>query len=302
MPDHVYELAPGARSAARALFAAATFDRVYMDAVFEGKQIGRLFVDDPVHPTGALLCRSFDYFAAGEPAPALRQFIADAPREAGVFDTLGALSDARLAPTIAFYGFVPLNDRWANALRDIHPALETIDRRAFRYGDDGGAPGSAAWHAPEGFTLHAIDAALALRIDVELDELIALFWGDYATFATYGFGACAMAGDELASVAYAVTVSDTETNIGVATVEAFQRRGLGAAVCRATIAQALERGLTPTWDCDLVNPRSARLAQRLGFIEQPPFVELGFPDRIGPDRTSGIWSSAPARSGLIWSR
>ncbi|MCC6792649.1 MAG: GNAT family N-acetyltransferase [Thermomicrobiales bacterium] len=303
MPDIVYELSSESRAIAKPLFSAATYDRVFVDAYFEGRQIGRIFVDDPQHPTGALLCRSYEYFAVGETVPALRRFIADAPQEVGLFQTLSSLEIARRNPTIAFYGFVAMTPAWNDALLEIHPGLESIGRRAFRYpAADADQAIASAWDAPEGFTLHAIDEALARRIDVELDELIALFWGDYASFAAGGLGVCAMAGDEIASVAYAIAASETEANIGVGTVEAFQRRGLAGAVCRATIAQAIERGVTPTWDCDVPNTTSAHLALRLGFREEPSFIELAFPDRAGPALTSGLWTSQPSSTGRIWTR
>jgi RimJ/RimL family protein N-acetyltransferase len=304
LPDTVFELAPDKIEIARPLFAGATFDRVFIDAFFEGRQIGRLFVDDPDHPTGALLCRSYDYFPAGETAPALRRFIADAPSEPGVFDTLSSLRVARQAPTIAFYGFVPVTDAWRNALLEDVPGLESIARRAFQLSPERAASArSRVPRLPDGFVLRPIDRELARRLDEELDEVLALFWGDYDRYAADGFGACAMAGNEIASINFANAVSDREANLGVVTVEHYRQRGLATAVSFATINQALERGLIPTWDCDAANTTSAHLAEKLGFTEEPSFAELAFPHRAGPALSSGVWSSEPSSTGtVLWRR
>ncbi|HEV2107100.1 MAG TPA: hypothetical protein VGR16_02465, partial [Thermomicrobiales bacterium] len=61
----VFELPPERFSLAAPIFAGATFDASYMDAVFEGKSEGRIFIDDPERPGAALLCRTYDYFVAG---------------------------------------------------------------------------------------------------------------------------------------------------------------------------------------------------------------------------------------------
>ncbi len=98
----LYELPNTLFARVKPLFAAAPFDQPCYDSVFEGVQAARIFVDDADAPTSALMFRSYDYFAAGVAAPALRQFVRDAPDEAEVF--------------AAFYGCVPLNDDWKAAL------------------------------------------------------------------------------------------------------------------------------------------------------------------------------------------
>ncbi len=98
----IYELPTALSRRAAPLFAAASFDQPCYNSVFEGKQPARLLVDDPAAPQAALLCRSYEYFAAGVVDPALRQFIREAPAEAEVFASL--------------YGLVPLTDGWKQAI------------------------------------------------------------------------------------------------------------------------------------------------------------------------------------------
>lgn len=53
-------------SIARPVFSDAWFDRAHIDSVFEGRQPGRLFVDDPEQPSAAIMFRTFGFYVAGE--------------------------------------------------------------------------------------------------------------------------------------------------------------------------------------------------------------------------------------------
>src|SRR5262245_37575038 len=89
---------------ARPLFAGASYDRVFVDAFYEGRQPGRLFVDDNAQPAAAMLCRTYEYFFAGKPAPAIRRFVLDAPREAELFAPYPDLATARTGSMLGHYG------------------------------------------------------------------------------------------------------------------------------------------------------------------------------------------------------
>lgn len=110
MVHAIYEAPAQAYGRAEPLFESAWYDRAYIDAVFEGRQRARLFVDDPLAPRAELLCRTYEYFVAGDAAPA----------EAGVFAEL--------------YGYVPVGEAWERALlADYGSRLERIGRHAFTY-------------------------------------------------------------------------------------------------------------------------------------------------------------------------
>lgn len=291
MNDHephltVVELGPDQLALAAPLYAGAPADRAYLDAVFQRRSPGRVFVDRLDRPRAALMARTYEYFLAGEPVDALRRFVADAPSEPDVFAHV--------------YGYVSFVDAWVAALREDAPTLETIDRRTFVF-HPAGRPAVSGWReaAPPGVALLPLDAALAHRADDEVDEVIGLMWGGYAAFAEHGFGTVAVdvASGTLLSVCAAFGRSATEANLGVGTHPDHRRRGLATLCCRAAIEQTLDLGLSPTWDCDEANPPSAALARSLGFTELPTFVELAFPRRGKPTPSTGLWHAEPAEGG-----
>lgn len=305
MPESLVELAPAHVERARPLFANATYDRVYADAFFEARQPGRLFVDDGGRPRAAMLCRTYEYYFAGEPAPALRRFVLDAPEEAQIFARYPDLETARRGTMLGFYGMVAFTAAWSEALIGDHAGrLERIGRRAFEFppGAEAHVRGMVA-RIPDGYRVAALDRAFAERVDLELDEVIGLCWTGYEGFARFGFGAAVVTEhDEIASVAYTIGVSSREVNLGVGTAEVHRRRGLATLASAACVVQALDRGLRPTWDCDDLNPASADLARKLGFTEQPSFVELAFPRRAGPPLSRGRWKPTPDPLGTRWRR
>jgi RimJ/RimL family protein N-acetyltransferase len=260
------------------LYAQAPFDAPAYDAVFEGVQPGRIFVDDADAPAAAIMCRTYDYFIAGTSDSPLRTFIKDAPEEANVFQYL--------------YGYVPLNEAWTRALLE-DTNLLVIPRRNFQWDMSKPAPD---FPLPDGARFERVDLALAERLDKALDvPLLQIFWGSRDTFLERGFAVCAMHGDALASLIFALALSNTGVIVGVDTFEPFRRQGYGAVVSAAFIREALARGMQPYWDCDSENPPSAAMAARLGFVECEPFKELRAPDWKLP-MTRAVWSKGDTRA------
>jgi RimJ/RimL family protein N-acetyltransferase len=291
----IYEIGVGLLGESASLFAVGGFDRALIEAVVEGRQSGRLFVDDPHRPGAALLCRTYDWYIAGDHAAGgLRRFIADAPAEAGVFQSL--------------YGLVPIQPGWIDALvADSGGRLEIIPRRAFTLRNASGAwRGWERVAPPSDAVLAPIDADLAERIDRELDEHIGLLWGGYEQFARHGFGYCAVVDGRPASAAYAVAVSARHANVSIGTRKPLRRRGLARLVCSAFLAHCLARDLVCEWDSDASNLASAALAHRLGFHEGPGFTELALPGRTKPAMSRGIWApqAGPADGSAVipWRR
>ena len=250
----------------------------------------RLFVDDPVAPTAALLCRSYEYYPAGAVDPALRRFISDAPAEAEVFGS--------------FYGYVPLERGLENRAAERSAAG---DHRAAQFS-------MAAGHAADRLArasarrrqIVPVDRALAERLDRECYPVpfILYDWGSYEAYAAHGYGFALLIGEARSPARSRRSRSaGSHALINVATEPPFRRQGLATLVSACFVAATLERGLLPVWDADDTNAGSIALARRVGFTEAEPFVELALPDRAKPEPTRGIWSSTRRADGVIvWRR
>lgn len=307
----VYQLPFERFDIARPLFADAYFDEACYEAAFLGWQPAAVFVDDLASPRAALMCRSYEYFTAGDPAAGanLRQFIADSPTEPLVFQHM--------------YGYAPLNEAWRDVLLESLP-LEVIERMNFRW-----TPGTPRpdWRAklasvsetplpvptgasggkPAQCTVLPLERALAERADADRSlfpvPFVHMFWGGYDRYAAHGYGTALMVGERIASAVFSIAAGSRDAIINIDTAPEFQRRGYGEIAAGAFIEATLERGLLPVWDCDKANEPSVKLARRLGFKERQPFVELGMPARAALPLTTGLWSAHPqADGGVIWRR
>lgn len=291
----VYEIPTERMEIAKPVFADAWFDRAQIDAALENRQPGRLFVDDPRRPTAAILFRTFGFYIAGDhTSEALRRFIRDAPPEPEVFQAL--------------YGYVPVGDAWQRALLDDHgDLLEVIPRHGFKWHPtDAARQVVEGWRErmPAGARMVPIDLELARRIDREMNQFIKIFWLSHEAYAAGGFGFCLMFDDTLASIAYTVSVSSSEANIDVETVEQFRRQGLSTLTSSAYIEHCQSLGLVPTWDSDGPNLASRATARALGFQEYPPFAQLSPPRGTTLLGEEGMWKKveAPADGVTAWAR
>jgi RimJ/RimL family protein N-acetyltransferase len=274
----IYELSRDLFDRAQPLFSTTWFDQSQIYAVFEGTQPGRIFADDVTSPTAALMCRTYEFYVAGSAdASELRRFIAEAPAEAGVFHEL--------------YGYCPVGKTWEKALLEDHDHLfEVIDRRSFRFPNDG-KDRLKGWRdsLPAGVEVQAVNGELAERIDQEMHEMIGFFWGGYENFDKHGFGYCATVDGQFASVVYAIAVGADQANISIETAAPYRRRGLAVLVSQAYIEHCIERGIVATWDCDAQNVASYDLARKLGFVEYEPFSELAVPGRGKLELSHALW-------------
>ena len=296
----ICELPPDRFEVARAVLSNPPADWAYIEAGLTGVNPTRIFVDDPDLPTAALMCRTYEFFAGGATGTALDDFIRDAPSEPGVWDQ--------------FYGFVAVDGAWNAHLFALQPGLQVEERRSFRFDPARiDAVRGAADRVPAGLRLVPVPAELAKIVDRELNETIGSTWGGYDRFATHSFGAVVLDGDQPISDTFTNVVAGGDANLAVITAATYRRQGLATLTGQACIEIAHDCGLTATWDCDLANVPSGKLAEALGFTEEEPFQELGFlirdPARPGPPRrgkpkqSTDVWTREDAGSGLVrWRR
>jgi RimJ/RimL family protein N-acetyltransferase len=90
-------------------------------------------------------------------------------------------------------------------------------------------------------------------------------WPSETRFHEHGFGWAAAAEQQIVCWCTAEYLSAERCGIGIATVPAFERRGIATATAAQFVREALQRGLAPYWECRSDNIGSIRVAEKLGF-------------------------------------
>jgi hypothetical protein len=237
------------------------FDAIgcYRPAIFtvlEGRQAGRVFVDRVNDPTAAVVSFDFCYFGGGPAALDLQSEVVD-------------LLEHELMPQYEHLLLVPLTGPWDDALKPLLQPYnpQRYERAAYVLDADRFHELNAGWQTriADGFTVRRLDADTSLEVG-GIPEM----WGSVETFLSDGYGFCMI--DEaqpdlrsgFASSAQTVFVGGGHAETGVATREAYRRRGLATTVSCAFIEHSLQNGIRPDWGC-VNNEASEKLACRMGY-------------------------------------
>jgi RimJ/RimL family protein N-acetyltransferase len=127
---------------------------------------------------------------------------------------------------------------------------------------------------PDGHHIRRIDWALLQRCQWRSD--MEFFCGSVENFLTNDLGLCMMRGDEIIVEAYASSLGRTHAEIGAVTREPYRGRGYAPVTCAHLIAALEGRGYHAYWSCDSDNTASIRVAEKIGFQQQKPYLVLEY--------------------------
>lgn len=127
---------------------------------------------------------------------------------------------------------------------------------------------------PDGYHIRRIDWALLQRCQWRAD--MEFFCGSVENFLAHNLGLCLMHGDEIIVEAYASSLGRTHGEIGAVTREPYRGRGYAPMICAQLIAALEQRGYHAYWSCDSDNLASIRVAQKLGFQQEKPYLVLEY--------------------------
>jgi GNAT superfamily N-acetyltransferase len=235
-------------------------DRVAIGALLDRRADGRIFVDDPAQPTGVFFWNDFRFsYLLGDPADGA--FVADVA-DLLAHDLLPAARDSH-DPSVVIY---PHPVSWSRRLPDLLDGRTAIalKRRIFsfeviRFGRLKAAP------IPAGMTLRPIDADRIADSDPLAAE-IDLLWTSREAFLADGGGFCLVQDGAVVSACLTAFAAGQEREISIHTHPAYRGRGLASVTGAAFIADCVQRGLTPVWECWHDNAPSVALAAKLGFV------------------------------------
>ena len=218
-----------------------------IDTVLEGHS-GIALADDANNPRVAQLAYA-DVLTFGGDAdhPAASQFVEQLPVDKGI---------------------LALPERWRDLVRGVHgERLISIERFSFS-----GAQLNIAHltslkeRLPEGFQLKQIDIDLAHQIDADstlISEDHVRNFDSPEDFVGRGLGFCVLEGERIVSGASSYAICNKGIEVQVNTHPEYRQRGLATAVSAALLVDCLEHDIEARWDAG--NPRSVKLAERLGY-------------------------------------
>jgi GNAT superfamily N-acetyltransferase len=218
-------------------------------AVLDGVLAGRVWADEPIDPTVALMIEDADGTVWGG----------------------GALTAAMVAETLTsvetasgdlIFGFADADD----PLRALVPGTpywtgEAIDFTDRHPSDD--EPETLERRLEDGHRIVSLDATTLPLVEWFEDTLRA--FGSIERWTEFGIGFGVLADDELASEAMAGPRVRGLMEMGVATRERFRGRGYGTLVSRLTARACEARGDRVWWNANAGNHPSIAIARRIGF-------------------------------------
>lgn len=265
-----------ARERATGLLGLAHMDhlQLVLAAMAAGNTPGEIWVDDAGAARCALLWdRGHSLYLLGDAENA--RFV-----DAAAQWIAGELLPQGAARGLGIFKLYRSDDAWEAHYDRLFPglALRRLERSLFVLTPDRPLP--PAPELPAGLSLRAIDAALLAEAGLahrdDLTGEIASCWPTVERFVAQGFGVCALEGTAIAGWCTAETVSATRCGAGIETVEAYQQRGIGAALAAAWARHCQARGLTAWWDSWTANTPSVRVAVKAGFVPAYEYdVQLG---------------------------
>ncbi|MCX6030690.1 MAG: GNAT family N-acetyltransferase [Chloroflexi bacterium] len=270
---HILE--PADYDTARPLFEALD-DQLAVSAILECTAPARIYVDDPIHSQAAFTWTGHRFFLAGSPG------------DAGFNEAVRRLFAEKICPQALASGLKTFELKYAPAdwekvipgviLRGKNPIKARRHYYRFR-------KLKHDWRGllPEGFRLAFIDRALLEQAHLKhLDNLMEELCSERASvedFLDKSFGVVALHDDELAGWCTSEYNSGNRCEVGIGTLEPYQRRGLATAMGSAFVEHALACGITQIgWHCWANNAPSIATALKIGFervCEYATFIITG---------------------------
>jgi len=135
--------------------------------------------------------------------------------------------------------------------------------------------GKQTWNAtvPEGYELKLVDSDLLSNKCLEnLEDVVEEMQSERLTvgdFLSKSFGCVILRGREIVGWCMSEYNSDNRCELGIATVEAYRRRGLATLTAKTMIRHALDLGINEIgWHCSAENEASIATAKKLGFSKK----------------------------------
>lgn len=260
-PDQLSNVAP--------LFRQAPGQHLILESILAGVTPASVWVDDAAQPAAAMAVFQNKLFVTGSsPNTAFSRELADLL----ACEIIPAAKRTGMEALLIY----PLATNWVKEnlgfLQGAFPQFYADAARQYYAFDVGQNTLPRGWREmlPAGYRLRPVDAALLddhhwqhidyLREETQSERT------SVADFLAHSFGVALTHENSLAAWCLSEYNCADRCEVGIATVEEYQRRGLGTVVGCSFVAEAIRRGYRQIgWHCWLRNRPSAALAEKIGY-------------------------------------
>lgn len=250
------QLSPNEAQVARAIFAPLEHHTMVY-AFFENNLEAKLFVDNASQPTAGMIAYKNRYAFGGDPNQ--NAF------NAGI---LQHFAETELAPRKgrAFLASFT-SDAWIQTLQNLFPDEEVIiDSRLYlQITPEQNTPPAL----PDGFSLHAVTPEFLSSGIGGMDLLVEEIHSERTSpedFFAKGFGICPVYENQIAGWCLSEYNTNDRCEVGIATLEPHQRKGIATTLTKIFLNEAARRGVRHVgWKCWEQNQASVATAYKAGF-------------------------------------
>jgi GNAT superfamily N-acetyltransferase len=264
------ELLASDRQLAHPLFSELERSHALVAAFFEGCATARLFVDHAGTPQAAIIVCNSRVLCGGDASQT--DFLHEMTQ---IFSN--ELMPAHRARGNDAYLVYAVGHAWNTALKHFFGKHQLYHGTRQYYEVSAFAP-KPDLQLPDGFSMHLITPEF-LSSDVSgLEAVCEEMCSERASvedFLTHSFGLCPVHSNEVAGWCMSEYNVGDRCEIGIATTEKHQRKGLATLATWYFLAEAQRRGYTRVgWDCWERNIASVATARKAGFtlVEEYPAV------------------------------
>ncbi len=119
---------------------------------------------------------------------------------------------------------------------------------------------------PENYSIEKITVNNFESLSLFGLDIACKFWNSKDDFLKNGFGFCVFNGQhEPVSICYTACLANNEAEIDIATVAAYQQKGLARAATTEFVNHCIKKKINANWDCFEDNYGSIKTAERIGF-------------------------------------
>jgi RimJ/RimL family protein N-acetyltransferase len=259
MPNHdtMVELKPKQFELVRPMLMGQHNKAVYALSVLEQNQHGRVFVNDGVEPTAALITSCGGFYC----------LLGTANDESFIGAVVNFLNDP--SNHIGFYALAMFTDEWESALgqRQLDRANRIV-RSYHRFNEEAFQSRYGQIKRPRissEYRYEALREAVADQYRIDFYTYYQIVWESNEHFMERGIGHFILKDSQIVSVCTSPYTGGGYAEIDIITVEQFMRRGLALEAGVQFIQECLNRGIVPNWCCHADNEASSRLAAKLCF-------------------------------------